>query len=64
MYIFAVLPKEHSVFRFEVPFVSTSGGPDETPRKPLVFEIQGSQFESRPQDRANKKFKSHIDKEV
>lgn len=28
----------------------------ETP-KPLVFELHGSQFENRPVDRANKKFK-------
>lgn len=25
--------------------------------KPLVFELHGSQFENRPVDRANKKFK-------
>lgn len=61
------MPKEHTIFRFTVPFpkaaetvaesenqqqVAEAEGP-----KPLVFELHGSQFENRPVDRANKKFK-------
>ncbi|KAJ5098328.1 hypothetical protein N7532_005329 [Penicillium argentinense] len=63
------VPKEHTVFQFTLPLPtseepavkegdkiqtdqSKSGGP-----KPLVFELHGSQFENRPVDRANKKFK-------
>lgn len=62
------IPKEHTVFRFTVPLPNVaeagtegegngqekaaSAGP-----KPLVFELHGSQFENRPVDRANKKFK-------
>lgn len=49
------VPKEHTVFRFEVPA-------DEKP--PMVFDIHGSQFESRAPDRANKKFKMHIDPDL
>lgn len=30
---------------------------NEEARKPLVFELHGSQFENRAPDRANKKFK-------
>ncbi|KAJ5599702.1 hypothetical protein N7450_000769 [Penicillium hetheringtonii] len=61
------IPKEHTVFRFTVPLPmseeSAAGKEDSqgtevsnTP-KPLVFELHGSQFENRPVDRANKKFK-------
>lgn len=48
------VPKEQTVFRFEVPF-------EEEGKKPLVFEIHGNQFEARAPDRANRKFKMHID---
>lgn len=56
------IPKDNNVFRFEVPLPSVGDGflqtPDEnaTP-KPLVFELYGEQFQYRPADRANKKFK-------
>lgn len=33
------------------------GGDTSNAPKPLVFELHGSQFENRPVDRANKKFK-------
>jgi ribonuclease P protein subunit POP4 len=58
------VPKEHTVFRFNLPFAS--GGDQEGigREKPLLFEIHGSQFQSRPQDRANKKFKMHIDPDL
>ncbi|KAI7554771.1 RNase P/MRP, p29 subunit [Hortaea werneckii] len=69
-----VLPKEHTVFRFEVPFEDdgveekTGEGDgavkEEEKRKPLVFEIQGGQFENRAPDRANKKFRAHFDPDL
>lgn len=62
--LFLAIPKEHTVFRFTVPLPQPSrdgekqkkesGAEDPTP---LVFELHGSQFENRPVDRANKKFK-------
>ncbi|KAI7541738.1 RNase P/MRP, p29 subunit [Hortaea werneckii] len=70
-----VLPKEHTVFRFEVPF-EDDGKEEEKiegdgvvkkereERKPLVFEIQGGQFENRAPDRANKKFRAHFDPDL
>lgn len=61
-----VIPKEHTIFRFTVPVPKSSEstadgeqqnkGHTEDP-KPLEFELHGSQFENRPVDRANKKFK-------
>ncbi|KAI6856710.1 RNase P/MRP, p29 subunit [Hortaea werneckii] len=70
-----VLPKEHSVFRFEVPLEDDGeqeedkkgegdGTGKEERKKPLVFEIQGGQFENRAPDRANKKFRAHYDPEL
>ncbi|PYI28470.1 putative ribonuclease P complex subunit Pop4 [Aspergillus indologenus CBS 114.80] len=69
-----LIPKEHTVFRFELPlpFSSPEGGKDaagdgvdgdqgqaqaQDQQKKLVFELHGSQFQNRPVDRANKKFK-------
>jgi ribonuclease P protein subunit POP4 len=58
------IPKEHTIFRFIVPVPGPSGdGRDQVEQadasgpKPLVFELHGNQFENRPVDRANKKFK-------
>lgn len=51
------VPKEHTMFRFEVPS-------KEAERKAMLFEIHGSQFESRAPDRANRKFKTHIDPDL
>ncbi|CAI7594549.1 unnamed protein product [Penicillium bialowiezense] len=57
------IPKEHTVFRFTVPLSNRAGGAEKQPDepneqdKPLVFELHGSQFENKPVDRANKKFK-------
>lgn len=66
---FAAVPKEQSIFRFTVPLptpsvesgqgearAETAPNVQSTP-KPLVFELHGSQFQNRPVDRANKKFK-------
>lgn len=56
----SAIPKEHTVFRFQVP-LPLDVGPDftntEKSVQDLVFEIHGSQFEVRAFDRANKKFK-------
>ena len=55
--IVTAIPKEHSIFRFCVPLpIEKDVQPEITP-KDLVFELHGSQFENRPVDRANKKFK-------
>ncbi|KAL1636167.1 hypothetical protein SLS58_009935 [Diplodia intermedia] len=54
----ATIPKEHTVFRFEIPLGSEGGEGAKKPRN-LVFELHGSQFENRAPDRANKKFKQH-----
>ncbi|KAK5134313.1 hypothetical protein LTR08_006742 [Meristemomyces frigidus] len=56
------VPKEHTVFRFEVPFECREG--DGEAKQPLVFEIHGSQFENRAPERANKKVKAHFDPDL
>ncbi|USW57896.1 Putative ribonuclease P protein subunit Rpp29/RNP1 [Septoria linicola] len=56
------VPKEQTIFRFEVPFGKSES--DVQQRKPLMFELHGHQFESRAPDRANKKFKLHIDPHI
>ncbi|KAF2725673.1 RNase P/MRP, p29 subunit [Polychaeton citri CBS 116435] len=55
------VPKEYTVFRFEVPFAVSSKQTEQQsePPKPFCFEIHGSSFEVRAPDRANKKFKMH-----
>jgi len=68
-----VVPKEHSIFRFEVPQHSERSGEAQKAQipqgvdiavdsavldvPPLVFELHGSQFANRATDRATKKFK-------
>ncbi|SMY25903.1 unnamed protein product [Zymoseptoria tritici ST99CH_1A5] len=56
-----ILPKEGTVFRFEVPLVEEGKSGEVGKRKPLVFELHGNQFQTRAPDRANRKFKMHID---
>ncbi|KAG2420132.1 hypothetical protein HFD88_004932 [Aspergillus terreus] len=56
------IPKEQTIFRFSVPFPGTETSQDpegdgNQKTRELVFELHGSQFENRPVDRANKKFK-------
>jgi len=57
----AAIPKEHTIFRFTVPLPARQEDGETTEnkeaRRDLVFELHGSQFENRPVDRANKKFK-------
>lgn len=55
------VPKEHTVFRLEVPVlgkdqVGKEGGGE---GKPFVFEILGEMFQTRGPDRANRKFRLH-----
>ncbi|KAJ9627716.1 hypothetical protein H2203_002929 [Taxawa tesnikishii (nom. ined.)] len=57
------LPKEHTVFRFKVPHAGKEIT-DGSAARPLVFEIHGSQLEHRAPDRANRKFKLHIDPDL
>lgn len=51
------VPKEHTVFRFEIPLLPREEG--EGRREALVFEIFGHQFQTRAPDRANRKFRLH-----
>ncbi|OQD76680.1 hypothetical protein PENDEC_c004G00171 [Penicillium decumbens] len=59
------IPKEHTIFRFTIPFPKSAESAADREQqqvhieypKPLEFELHGSQFENRPVDRANKKFK-------
>ncbi|KAI9731355.1 MAG: hypothetical protein M1834_005260 [Cirrosporium novae-zelandiae] len=64
------IPKEHTVFRFEVPLPNSESSSDSTLNehcdphmihhkklKSFIFELHGEQFKNRPPDRANKKFK-------
>ena len=53
------IPKEHTVFRFEIPLPDSSDDTESDAKKVdsknLVFEIHGSQFENRAPERANRK---------
>ncbi|KAF2690426.1 RNase P/MRP, p29 subunit [Lentithecium fluviatile CBS 122367] len=55
------VPKEHTVFRFEIPLPTEEG---KDARKPLVFEILGEEFQARAPDRANRKFKMHYQPDI
>ncbi|KAH8728746.1 Rof/RNase P-like protein [Phaeosphaeriaceae sp. PMI808] len=59
--VLKAIPKEHTVFRFELP-LPVKEGEDEP--KPLVFEIFGQQFQTRAPDRANKKFRMHYQPDI
>jgi len=61
------VPKEHTIFKFELPIDGEQASRDDEAfetRRALVFELHGSQFENRAPDRANKKFKLHIDPDL
>lgn len=57
------VPKEHTMFRYEVPVPAGQDG-EEKEKKPLVFEILGEQFQCRGADRANRKFRMHYQRDV
>ncbi|KAI9651778.1 MAG: hypothetical protein M1831_007594 [Alyxoria varia] len=71
---FPAIPKEHTVFRLEVPLrdghcsegkedgVASTG--HALSEKTFVFELQGSQIENRGFERANKKFKMRIPEDL
>ncbi|THZ18311.1 RNase P/MRP, p29 subunit [Aureobasidium pullulans] len=61
------VPKEYTVFRFEVPFIEEDNDGDSQmteSQKPFIFELHGSQFQNRAADRAARKFKQHIDPDL
>ncbi|KAI8942722.1 hypothetical protein NX059_000770 [Plenodomus lindquistii] len=55
------VPKEHTIFRFEI---SLPVIPGKEPRKPLVLELNGEQFQARAADRANRKFRMHYQPDI
>lgn len=55
------IPKEHTMFRYEVSVPKKEG---EEEKRPLVFEILGEQFQTRGADRANKKFRLHYQSDI
>lgn len=70
MWLFGLaIPKEQTIFRFSVPLpqaddadadgaaVAGEASAHSEKKEELVFELHGSQFQNRPVDRANKKFK-------
>ncbi|KAK4249213.1 Rof/RNase P-like protein [Corynascus novoguineensis] len=63
-----LVPKEGTVFRFEVPVSDlkpTEGEkPAEEATSKMVFEIHGEQFQFRSADRASRKFRSHFSKKL
>ncbi|KAK4151793.1 putative rRNA and tRNA processing protein [Chaetomidium leptoderma] len=66
-----LVPKEGTVFRFEVPVpdlrkgvVEGQAGEGEEKMCNLVFEIHGEQFQFRSADRASRKFRSHFSKKL
>lgn len=73
------VPKEGTVFRIEVPLVDIEGNHDGGDKrleadgvgaadrdlvKDLVFELQGEALMNRPPERASKKFKMHVPKDL
>ncbi|KAF2494084.1 RNase P/MRP, p29 subunit [Lophium mytilinum] len=52
------VPKEHTVFRVEVPLLEQEG--EQQRQRPLVFEIHGEHFQRTAPERAKKSFKMHF----
>jgi len=50
-------PKEHTVFKLKLPF-------EDEGKRPLEFEILGSMFQQKAPDRANKKYRLHLDMDL
>ncbi|KAI9713608.1 MAG: hypothetical protein M1820_000991 [Bogoriella megaspora] len=61
-----ILPKEHTIFRFEVPLpvLEVPGTEAQVKRQPLVFELHGSRFETSAPARAKKNVKLHLDPDL
>ncbi|KAK4035051.1 Rof/RNase P-like protein [Parachaetomium inaequale] len=62
-----LVPKEGTVFRFEVPVPDLrpkEGGGQAQEMSRMVFEIHGEQFQFRSADRASRKFRSHFSKKL
>ena len=66
------IPKEHTIFRVEVPLVelerpqpsiTLAAAPADRPPS-LVFELHGDRFIARAPDRATKKIGLHIAKDI
>lgn len=61
-----IVPKEYTVFQFEVPLVDETEGEAEVDGKekkrpkPFVFELYGHFFQTRAPERASKKFVLHL----
>ena len=59
------IPKKDTIFRVEIPLPNSAeewvdavdGDVDSARPRSLVLELHGNQFEFRPADRANRKFK-------
>lgn len=60
-----LVPKEGTVFRFEVPVpVSKATGDGSEEQSSMIFEIHGEQFQFRSADRSSRKFRSHFSKKL
>lgn len=55
------VPKEHTLFRFELPLDTTDTA---SMAKPLIFDILGNQFQTRAPERATRKFRWHVDLDI
>ena len=71
--VLKTIPKKHTIFRFGLPRPSPEepkAGEKEDAIEPVatppdvVFELHGSQFEHRPTDRATKKMKQRVFKDI
>jgi len=51
-----VIPKEHTIFRIEIPLPAP---PEGEQHKPFIFDVIGEQFQNRAPDRAKKLPKMH-----
>jgi ribonuclease P protein subunit POP4 len=55
------IPKEHTMFRFEIPLPLKDG---KDAQRPLLFEMNGEQFQTRAPDRSNRKFRMHYQPDI
>ncbi|OJD16781.1 hypothetical protein AJ78_03071 [Emergomyces pasteurianus Ep9510] len=51
------IPKEHTIFRFQIQLPTSDRKDMTTDEQNLIFELHGNQLQNRPVDRANRKFK-------